>query len=187
MLEFIKKNIQLKPTIQIFNDLILNKNKLVFLDRDGVINDNSNYYITCCSDIVILKGVKYFIKTLSEKGFSIFIVTNQSCIEKKLISLEKEKLINKKIISLVDCNQVIKAVIFCPHILENNCGCKKPKAGMIDVIIDKFSLSTENIENSYFIGDSISNIECANSRGMKSFLLSEELSISDCLRKISEE
>ncbi|HFI0035610.1 TPA: D-glycero-alpha-D-manno-heptose-1,7-bisphosphate 7-phosphatase [Streptococcus suis] len=181
-----EKNIKLNPTIQIFNPFIFDKNKLVFLDRDGVINDNSDYYIVNVSDIIILEGVKEFIMYLSLKGFSIFIITNQSCVGKGLVTLKQEKEINRRIVSLIDYNQVIKSVIFCPHVIEDGCDCKKPATGMVDFIIDEFNLSFKNIESSYFIGDSVSDIECASSRKMRSFLISENFTLSDCLKNIVE-
>lgn len=157
----------LKPHILCINKSIPEKQKIFFIDRDGVINDNSKYYVTSISDIVILPRVKEALNVLSEHGYSVIIITNQACIGKGLITLEEETQINKSIVSTIDSNKIIKGVICCPHLEEWRCSCRKPRVGMIYAAIEYFKLDIDHITSFWLIGDSKTDIECGRSVGIR--------------------
>lgn len=153
---------------QVFED----KSKIVFLDRDGVINDNSHYYVSSVSGIVILPRVRQAIDMLYKYGYSVIIISNQSCIGKGLVSRQEMVQINNFIVSQIDLHHVIKGVFWCPHTEEDRCKCRKPQVGMLVEAINCFGLDSTNSSSFWFIGDSDSDVLCGENFGINSIKIS---------------
>lgn len=144
--------------------------RAVFLDRDGVLVKNiDNDYIRDSTQIELLPHAKESVIMLHEAGYELIIVTNQAAVNKKLISIEKAWNIQNTIINMLDPNQSlsIKSEI-CPHTVEEQCICRKPNPGMILAAKDKYDI---DIESSYLIGDASSDIQAAQSAGIKPILV----------------
>jgi D-glycero-D-manno-heptose 1,7-bisphosphate phosphatase len=141
----------------------------VFLDRDGVINNDSEDYIKSWPEFKFIPGSIEAIRLLTVNGLNPIIITNQSLINRNMISINalnrihdmmKKKIENK--------GGRIKDIFFCPHSPEDNCECRKPKPGLIHQAESKYNL---RLESAVMIGDSAKDIECAKNAGCNSVLV----------------
>jgi D-glycero-D-manno-heptose 1,7-bisphosphate phosphatase len=146
-----------------------NKQIVVFLDRDGVINRDSPEYIKSWSEFEFLPGSLEALKALKTGGFVVILITNQSVIQRKMVSqkgLEHIHDMMKKTVLLKGGE--IKDVFFCPHVPERNCDCRKPKPGLILKALKTHRL---DIKTSIMVGDSAKDIECARNAGCGTAIL----------------
>jgi len=155
--------------------------KALFLDRDGVINEDYGY-VYKKEDFKFKDGIFELLKHF--KDYKIFIVTNQSGIARgyytendfhKLMNWVKEEF-KQKGIEIVDIN-------FCPHHpnITGNCECRKPNPGMILDLAKKYNI---DLENSIMIGDKKSDIEAANKAGIKKTYLVKD-NLSDIIKTLN--
>ena len=150
--------------------------RVIFVDRDGVINKypGDSEYVKSWGEFKFLPEVKSSLKRLNDKGFKIFIISNQAGVSKGIYSEENLNLITKNMLKeLSDCNIDISGVYYCTHLETDNCSCRKPKTGLIDMAVNK--LKNEGLEpelnQSYFIGDTIRDIETGRAAGLKTILV----------------
>ena len=137
--------------------------KVVFLDRDGVINRDSPNYIKSWAEFEFLPGSIEAIKTFTNNGFTTIIISNQSAINRNLMPMKKLDYIHQMMKKTVKSQGgEIKDIFFCPHTPEDGCDCRKPKPGLIFTAqkIYKIDLSTSTM-----IGDTVKDIECAKKAG----------------------
>jgi len=141
--------------------------KIVFLDRDGVINRNPKYldYIKKPSEFRFLPGAEKGIRMLNDAGFEIFVISNQSGVSKGLFSAKDLKDIDRKMVrGLKKRGAKIRKSYYCIHPAEANCECKKPKTGML-------KKAAKNIrpdrKNSFFVGDTERDIIAGRDFGVK--------------------
>lgn len=154
--------------------------KAFFFDRDGVLNVDSNL-ITDFKDIIFVDHIADIIASLRHKGFKIFVVTNQTVISRGLITEEELNQLNITYINhLITLNKdaIIDEISYCPHhpeaTLEKyrlNCDCRKPHPGMILDLAKKHAI---NLQESYMIGDRISDIISGYLAGCKTILIKGE-------------
>lgn len=145
------------------------KKKAIFLDKDGVLVDNSNYPKIIPSDKILEKDILDGLKYMEEKGYFLYIISNQPWIAKKLLSFERVESIFQSITNqLKQKNILIKNYVFCPHQSSDNCECKKPKPKMILDLSVKYDL---DLNNSYTIGDMEQDILAGKSAGTKTILV----------------
>lgn len=138
-------------------------NKAIFLDRDGVLNYDLGYVFKK-TDFKIIEGVIDSLKFFQEKNFLLIIVTNQSGIGRGYYSEEAFWDLNDFMIDIFKKQSVnIDDVIFCPHLPEENCNCRKPRTGMIDIAVSKHAI---NKKKSYLIGDKESDIIAGTNSGL---------------------
>jgi len=141
-------------------------NKAIFLDRDGVlINNQHHYYIWKSSQMEFIEGVFENLHKLQQKGFQLYIVSNQGGISKGLYTKENIQELHEEIIQTFSKNQIILSdILFCPHHSEKEkCLCRKPQSLMIDKLIAKYDL---NPHESIMIGDSESDMNAAAMAGI---------------------
>ena len=137
--------------------------KVVFLDRDGVINRDSPDYIKNWSEFEFLPGSISAIKHLTINGFSPLIITNQSAIGRNMISLPDLEYIHTMMKSAISsAGGEIKDIFFCPHAPDDGCDCRKPKPGMIYQARVRFEI---DLSTTVMVGDSAKDIECARNAG----------------------
>ena len=133
------------------------KNKAVFLDRDGTINADTDY-IYKIADFNFLPGVKDGLRLLSEAGFTLIVITNQSGIARGMYSEADYMRLNEWMISdLKKAGIEIAASYFCPHHPDGyvrkykiECACRKPKTGLFEKACSDFEIDKSQ---SYAIGD----------------------------------
>ena len=138
--------------------------RFIFLDRDGVINErNFDGYILSYEDFHFKKDAFESLSVLKENGFQLILITNQQCVGKGLISSEGLETIHHRMNSLLKekCCEFTD-IFYCPHKKEDGCNCRKPKPGMLFQARDKYSIQ---LEKTFFIGDSDSDMKAAESAG----------------------
>ena len=142
--------------------------KIIFLDRDGVINEEKNY-LHRIEDFIFIDGVFESLKLLQNFGYQFIVVTNQSGIGRGMYSSEDYLLIDKWMKKEFEKNGVnILHSIHCPHTPEQNCNCRKPKPGMFEECLSMFQISKKD---SWVIGDSERDIEAGVRAGLKNTIL----------------
>ncbi len=143
--------------------------KYIVLDRDGVINVDLFDYVLKNEDFKFENGSLEAILKLYENNFEIIVATNQKCINLHLISAEGIDQINNFWIQKVkEKGGDILHVGVCPHRDEENCNCRKPETGLL---VDAEKKLNINLKGSYFVGDKLSDLECAISHGCKPILV----------------
>ena len=146
---------------------------VVFLDRDGVINYDYGY-ISKVEDFKIIPGVFDALKRLQMIGFKLIIFTNQSGIGRGIITNEGYDEVNEYMKSTFKKNKInILEVFHCPHLPKDNCKCRKPKPGMIQLAMKKFEI---DVNRSIVIGDKPTDIQAGIAAGIsKNFLISDRI------------
>lgn len=140
-------------------------NRLIILDRDGVINQDSLEYIKSPAEWVPLPGSIDAIARLHKQGFKIAIATNQSGIARGLYSEETLQQIHDKLQSLVRaCGGKIDCIQYCPHMPDAGCACRKPKPGMLHAIAKQLGCS---LEHAIMVGDRHTDVLVAMHVGVK--------------------
>lgn len=148
--------------------------KAIFLDRDGVINKDPglNSYVSKIEDFIINKGVYEALINLQKKGFILIVITNQSGIARGHYSKEDFfKITDFMINDLKNKGIEIKEVYFCPHHPDENCNCRKPKIFFVEEARKKYNI---DLENSWLIGDSETDIELGINSRCKTILVGEK-------------
>jgi len=142
--------------------------KVIFLDRDGVINQEKNYLYKA-EDFIFIDGVFDACRQFQELGFKIIIVTNQSGIGRGYYNTDDFDKLNIWVLNKFKQQGVdILDVFYCPHAPKDDCECRKPKPGML-----LSAQKTHNItmQNSWMIGDKENDISAANKAGIKNTIL----------------
>lgn len=149
--------------------------RAVFLDRDGIINEDTGY-VHKIEDLKIVSGIIELCHIFSNLGYHIFIVTNQSGIARGLYDFNDFMLFQSEIEKIFTDNHLnIQETKFCPHHsdgtiknLSFNCECRKPKPGMLLDLIKKYNIDTNA---SWMFGDKISDMMCAKAASVKNRVL----------------
>ena len=149
-----------------------------FLDRDGTIIEDVGY-LDECNKVRFLPRVSEAIKLLNGNGFKVIIATNQSGVARGYFSEARVKEINRYVQeTLAGLGAFIDKVYFCPHHTEGiieeyrkDCHCRKPNTGMIEEAVREFDI---DLENSFLIGDKISDIEAGHRAGCRTILVGIE-------------
>lgn len=134
--------------------------KIVFLDRDGTISkeypDDEWKYIDTPE---LLNNTIEGLKKIKDLGYKMIILTNQKLIADGIITYKQYEDYNNKLINYLKENNIdILKTYCCPHNNMDNCNCKKPKTGMIDMCLKEFEI---DLSNSFYIGDRYSDYELA--------------------------
>jgi histidinol-phosphate phosphatase family protein len=156
--------------------------RAVFLDRDGVINRKREDYVKNINEFVMLKNVPQAIKLLNQNNFLVIIITNQSAINRGLLTHDDLTDIHdfmKK--ELKKHGAFIDAIYYCPHKPDENCKCRKPRTDLIEKAIEEHSIS---IDSSWFIGDSESDVLAAKTIGITSIRMTENGNLLEQVDKI---
>ena len=130
----------------------------LFLDRDGVINVKlEGRYVRTINEFIFMPGAEQAIEKLSKVFNRILIITNQQGIGKGIMSEEELELLHYEMCDQINLHGgVVDKIYYCSHLANKNCSCRKPNTGMIKQAIIDFP--DINIEESYLIGDSDSDI-----------------------------
>ncbi len=135
----------------------------VFLDRDGVLNQNRADYVRTWEQVEFLPGVFEAMQRLAGSPFMVVVVTNQSAVGRGLMTVEGLAAINGGIVQQVQqAGGRIDAVYACPHRPDDGCPCRKPRPGMLLQAAQDLGI---DLERSYLVGDAISDMEAALSAG----------------------
>lgn len=143
--------------------------KLIILDRDGVINHDSDAFIKSPDEWKPIPGSLEAIARLNQADYQVAVCTNQSGIARGLFDMSTLNAINLK---MHEAAQVfgasIDAIFFCPHRAEDNCDCRKPKAGMLVEIAKRYNISLRGVPT---VGDSLRDLQAGYSMGCVPYLV----------------
>ncbi len=156
--------------------------KVVFLDRDGVINFDSPDYIKSCAEFEFIPGSLEAIRRLTTNGFTSIVVTNQSALARKLISaaeLDRIHAMMKR--AVVSAAGRITDVFYCPHLPGDGCDCRKPAPGLIYQAQRKYDI---DLAAAVMVGDSAKDIECARRAGVHQAVLVQSGTAHDVERQL---
>ena len=146
-----------------------NAAKVVVLDRDGVINRDSDEFIKSAAEWQPLPGSIEAIADLSRAGFLVTLATNQSGLARGLFDFAALDSIHEKLRKLVESKGgAVDGIFFCPHGPDEGCQCRKPATGLLEQIEAEFGLS---LRGCWFIGDSLRDLQAARSHGCKPILV----------------
>lgn len=149
----------------------MKKNKIVFLDRDGVINKDPHEkkYVMAWKDFCFLPNAKKALKRLNEAGYKVVVISNQAGIAKGFYTYSKLRYITKKMLDEIKkSGGRIAKVYYCIHRDEDSCSCRKPKAGLFRKARKELDL---NSNGAYFIGDSETDIKAGRCARLKTILV----------------
>jgi len=149
----------------------INCMRVVFLDRDGVINKypGDRLYVTSLKKFRFLPRAKQAIALLSKAGCKIFVASNQAGVGKGTYSQKTLNVITAKMLGdICAAGGKIDQVYYCTHRKEAGCGCRKPKPGMLKAAAKKFKF---DLKKAYFVGDTIRDVLTAHAAGCKSILV----------------
>ncbi len=149
--------------------------KVIFLDRDGVINQypGDADYVKSWGEFHFLPKAKSALKRLTDAGFEIFIISNQAGVGKGIYPQKALDLITKNMLDELNRDGIrIRGVYYCTHRPEEKCACRKPNTGLIDMALAQIGAAeARKFSESYLIGDAIGDIEAGKRAGLKTILV----------------
>lgn len=143
--------------------------KLIILDRDGVINHDSEHFIKTPEEWRPLAGAPEAIALLTQWGWHVVVATNQSGIERGLLSMDMLNAINDRMVkTITQAGGRIDAIFYCPHAQDSDCPCRKPKPGLMLDIAERFGVDLAEVP---VVGDSLRDLQAAKAAGAKPWLV----------------
>jgi len=143
--------------------------KLVILDRDGTINQDSDQYIKSPAEWKPIPGSLEAIARFTQNGWRVAVATNQSGIARGLFDMSTLNAIHAEMHRAVgQAGGRIDAIFFCPHAADSNCECRKPKPGLLREIGARFGVELEDVP---MIGDSLRDVAAAAAVGARPWLV----------------
>lgn len=137
--------------------------KLIILDRDGVINEDSDDYIKSPDEFIPIAGALTAIARLKQAGYTVVVATNQAGVGRGLFDLGTLDAIHEKLHrELGRVGGSLDGIFFCPHHPDEACECRKPKPGLLLEIARRFQVSLESVP---VIGDALRDVEAARAVG----------------------
>jgi D-glycero-D-manno-heptose 1,7-bisphosphate phosphatase len=143
--------------------------KIVFIDRDGVICENHDDYVKSWPEFSFLPNSLEALAKLTQAGYRIIVVTNQSAVGRGLLDLETLHDIHSRMIAIVEQHGGrIERVMVCPHRPEDKCRCRKPQPGMLLTAAQELGL---DLTSAFMIGDACTDVQAGQAAGCRSFLV----------------
>lgn len=161
---------------------LVNKQKAIFLDRDGTINVYKDF-ITNIADFELIDGVAEAIKKINESGYLAIVITNQPVIARGEVSLEElEEIHNKMETLLGEKGAYVDDIFYCPHHPDIGfagerpeykivCECRKPKPGLMIKAQEKYNI---DLSQSFMIGDGENDIQAGRAAGCRTILIGQD-------------
>jgi D-glycero-D-manno-heptose 1,7-bisphosphate phosphatase len=133
--------------------------KLLILDRDGVINQDSDDYIKSVDEWIPLPGAITAIANLSKAGWTVAVATNQSGLARGYYDLAALDAMHQQLRKLVaEQGGEVGLIVYCPHGPDEGCDCRKPKPGMLKIIAEHYGVALAGL---WFVGDSLGDLQAA--------------------------
>jgi len=143
--------------------------KLIILDRDGVINEDSDNYIKSAAEWRPIPGSLEAIARLNQHGYRVAVATNQAGLARGLFDMHALNAIHQKLhLAAQTVGAHVNAIFFCPHAPEDFCDCRKPRPGMLRAVGQRFGSELAGIP---FVGDSLRDLQAAFEVGCTPYLV----------------
>jgi D-glycero-D-manno-heptose 1,7-bisphosphate phosphatase len=141
----------------------------IFLDRDGVINENRADYVKSWREFRFLPGAKEAIARLTQAGHRILVCTNQAGIGRGIIPVKTVEEIHYLMrVEIAQAGGRVERVYYCPHTKEANCLCRKPRPGMLLRARDELGI---DMNDAVFIGDAMTDVHAGLEAGVHTMLV----------------
>jgi len=142
---------------------------LVILDRDGVINEDSDEFIKSPEEWVPVPGSLEAIARLNQNGYRVVVASNQSGIARRLFDIEAlNRIHDKMLLALSEVGGTIDALFFCPHKPSDRCRCRKPEPGMLLDIAERLRTPLDEVP---VVGDSLRDLQAATAVSSRPILV----------------
>ena len=151
------------------------KKKIVYLDRDGIINDNREEYVLDISEFHLIPSAVRALKLLKKNGYDVHIVSNQSSVSRGMLS-EKglERITEHMLEKLRKAGTEVDSVNYCTHHPDEKCRCRKPNTGMLEDVAER---NGYNLADIWFVGDRRTDVQAGRRAGCKTILVSDDVYI----------
>ncbi len=141
----------------------------IFIDRDGVINENRSDYVKSWDEFRFLPGSREAIASLTKAGHRIVVCTNQAGVAQGLISIDAIEDIHYRMQAAIrEMGGMIEKVYACTHSKTADCDCRKPRPGMLLRASRELNL---DMSDAVFIGDSITDMQAGSAAGVRTMLV----------------
>ncbi|GAB4110349.1 MAG: D-glycero-beta-D-manno-heptose 1,7-bisphosphate 7-phosphatase [Roseiflexaceae bacterium] len=143
--------------------------RVVFLDRDGVINENRNDHVKSWDEFQFIPGSLEAIRLLRHAGYYVFVVTNQAIINRGLATRQTlDEIHQRMFVQVTSAGGRIHDLRYCPHDTHEQCTCRKPQPGMLCDLAEQWRI---DLNNATLIGDAWTDIQAAQSVGCRTVLV----------------
>lgn len=143
--------------------------RLLIVDRDGVINEDSADFIKSPEEWRAIPGSLEALAAATQMGFTVFVVSNQSGLARGIVDIEQLNRIHARMLAEVKrCGGRIDAILFCPHGPDDGCHCRKPKPGLLESIAERTGAA---LDDAIFVGDRLSDMQAARAVGARAVLV----------------
>ncbi|MEM7542101.1 MAG: D-glycero-beta-D-manno-heptose 1,7-bisphosphate 7-phosphatase [Pseudomonadota bacterium] len=154
--------------------------KTLLLDRDGVINQDSEDFVKSAEEWHPIIGSLEAMARACQKGYRVIVISNQSGVARGILSIHDLNEINREMQRRASAvGAVIDAVFFCPHAPNDDCSCRKPRPGLFDSLARRIG----SLAGSLYVGDRMSDVDAARAAGVKPALVQtglRDIDASDC-------
>lgn len=142
--------------------------RTIFLDRDGVINENRADHVKSWEEFRFVPGSLAALRRLTQHNFRILVVTNQAIVNRGVVSSSTLEAIHRRMNGFARAHGAsIAGIRYCPHRPDEHCGCRKPEPGML---LDLAREHGVNLRDSYFVGDSLTDVAAGQAAGCRTIL-----------------
>lgn len=143
--------------------------KAVFLDRDGVINEDRDDYVKNVRELRVFPRVPELVRTLNDAGYAVFVISNQQGVAKGLIGESDLLAIQDEITRQVEAaGAQVSGFYYCTHLSSQHCSCRKPQPGMILQASQQHGI---DLPSSYMVGDSEKDLVAGSAAGCTTVLV----------------
>ncbi len=143
--------------------------RAVFLDRDGVICENRPDHVKNWGEFQFLPGARTSLAALSRLGLAVVVVTNQAVVGRGLVPASVVDDIHRRMMAdVASYGGRIDRVVYCPHRPDENCGCRKPRPGLLLQVANEMGI---DLCRSYMIGDAASDLMAGQCAGCRTFIV----------------
>ncbi len=148
--------------------------KIVFLDRDGVLNEypGDGDYVKTVKEMRLLRGSLDAVKRLKDAGFRVYIISNQACVGRGIITQAQLDEITEKLLKAARVKEIkFDGIFYCTHAPDAKCECRKPGTANIQKVLKNLGTKIEFVQQGYFVGDTDKDIETGHKAGLKTILV----------------
>ncbi|MFH1397090.1 MAG: HAD family hydrolase [Candidatus Omnitrophota bacterium] len=148
--------------------------RVIFLDRDGVINKypGDRNYVTSVKGFRFIRGAKLALRRLRQAGYKLFVISNQAGVSKGIYSKKTLDEITRNMLNKLAKEKTgIQGVYYCIHREEDNCACRKPKTGLIEKALLEHKIPRSSLKHSFFIGDTQRDIQAGKISGCRTIMV----------------
>jgi len=145
-------------------------NRLVILERDGVINQDSDEYVKALDEWIPYPAAIEAIGRLSRAGWTVTVATNQSGIARGYYDTETLRAIHDRLTEMVhEAGGEIAYIAHCPHGPDDGCECRKPLPGLLEEVQE--ALALDSLDGSWMVGDSLRDLQAGKAMGCRPVLV----------------